>query len=319
MNAPNATPFPQPAIGPESLLNRTADKRTDAPWITARLNDAQSRFLLLADLSLAVDSDEARAHTAIRWYAAEQITTLGAKLNEAIFLGCDEADRAIFATALSQAQTAATPGGADALKPLVDLRSLAMQGALSPQDLSLAGCARALAAWHAVNRCCGRCGAHTSPKDAGWRRRCRSCGQEIYPRSDPAVIVLVTNGERCLLGHHKRYAHKFYSTLAGFVEPGEDVEACVRREMKEEAGVEIGEVRYLASQPWPFPHLLMIGCWAHATTTELTLEEEELWDARWFTRKEVREMMEESHGEGFTVPGPHSIAHSLIRSFVEQG
>lgn len=319
MDAPNRTSFPQPAIGAESLLDRTAERRADTPWITARLSDAQSRFLLLADLSLAVDSDESRTRTTIRWYTGKQVTALGAELDDAMFLGRDDKDRAIFAIALSQAQMAATPGGGDALKPLVDLRSLAMQGALCPQDLSLAGCARALAAWHAANRCCGRCGAHTSAKDAGWRRRCRSCGQESYPRSDPAVIVLVTDGERCLLGHHKRYAHKFYSTLAGFVEPGEDVEACVRREMREETGVEIGNVTYLASQPWPFPHLLMLGCWAHATTTKLTLDEDELWDARWFTRDEVRQMMDGNHPEGFSVPGPHSIAHALVKSFVDEG
>jgi NAD+ diphosphatase len=101
------------------------------------------------------------------------------------------------------------------------------------------------------------------------------------------------------------------------VEPGEDVEACVRREMREEAGLRIGEVRYMATQPWPFPHSLMIGCWAEALTTELTLEEAELWDARWFTRAEVRAMLEERHAEGITVPGAQSIAHALIRSFVE--
>ena len=99
---------------------------------------------------------------------------------------------------------------------------------------------------------------------------------------DPAVIVLVTDGERCLLGRHKRYAHNFYSTLAGYVEPGEDIEGCVRREMFEETGVRIGEVTYMAAQPWPFPHSLMIGCWAEALSCELTLDKEELWDARWF-------------------------------------
>jgi len=130
--------------------------------------------------------------------------------------------------------------------------------------------------------------------------------------------VLITDGTRCLLGHHKRYAHKFYSTLAGFVEPGEDFEGCVRREMREETGITVGEVTYMASQPWPFPHLMMIGCWAHALTTEVTLEEEELHDARWFTRDEVRQMMEDKHPDGITVPGPHSIAHALIKSFADQ-
>lgn len=319
MDSPYKTAFKQPGIGPALVLDRMAEKRGDSTWVAEQLADPGSRFLLLADLSLAVVSDAERTKTEIRWYGREEIAALGADAGKAMFLGCGADGRAVFAIALGTSALAALPGGPDALKPLVDLRSLAMQEALPPEELSLVGAARALAAWHDSNRCCGRCGSRTSPKDAGWRRRCWACGQEFFPRTDPAVIVLVTDGERCLLGHHKRYAHKFYSTLAGFVEPGEDVEACVRREIREETGVEIGDVSYLASQPWPFPHLLMVGCWAEARTTDLTLDEEELWDARWFTREDVRAMMNEKHADGFTVPGPHSIAYSLIRSFVDTG
>lgn len=296
-----------------------AEKRTDKEWLAERRIHAKSRYLLLADLMLAVDSNEDRTTTELRWYRAKEIESLGADVSDAFLLGCDEQGHAIFAQSLDEAQAGAAPGGVDALKPLVDLRSLAMQGALSPQDLSLAGMARALSAWHLATKCCGRCGGHTRVRDAGWRRTCWSCGQDFYPRTDPAVIVLITDGERCLLGHHKRYANKFYSTLAGFVEPGEDFEACVRREMREEAGITIGEVQYMASQPWPFPHLIMIGCWAEALTTDVTLEEDELYDARWFTREDVRLMMAGKHPEGITVPGPHSIAHALIRSFAESG
>lgn len=319
MSPPDRESFPSPRIGTAQTLNRMAEKRADEDWIKGRLDDAKTRFLLLVDLSLAVDSAHDKSETKLRWYTAEQIEALGVDLNDTFLLGCnqDESDVTIFAVSLSSAEATNVPGGAESLKPLVDLRSLAMQGDLSPEDLSLAGVARALAAWHAIAKCCGRCGGKTRSKDAGWRRRCWACGQEFYPRADPAVIVLITDGERCLLGHHKRYAHKFYSTLAGFVEPGEDIEACVRREMREETGVEIGDVTYLASQPWPFPHLLMVGCWAEALTTELSLEEEELYDARWFTREEIRQMLTEAHPEGFTVPGSHSIAYALIKSFVE--
>ncbi len=317
MNPPDRESFPIPRIGTEQTLNRMAEKRSDQDWVKGRLNDPNSRFLLLADLSLAVDSTPDRSETKLRWYTADQIEALGVDLDDTFLLGCNEGDIAIFAASLSSAQVANVPGGAETLKPLVDLRSLAMQGSLPAADLSLAGAARALAAWHAIAKCCGRCGGKTRSKDAGWRRRCWACGQEFYPRADPAVIVLITDGERCLLGHHKRYAHKFYSTLAGFVEPGEDIEGCVRREMREETGVKIGNVTYLASQPWPFPHLLMVGCWAEALTTDLTLEEDELYDARWFSREEVRQMMAETHPDGFTVPGSHSIAYALIKSFVE--
>lgn len=311
--------FPQPAIHSELTLDRMAQKRRDTAWVKQRLADKNSRFLLFADLALAVDSNADRSATRLRWYEAEDLARLGVDLAGAILLGCNAKGHAIFAASLGAAEAVAAPGGMDALKPLVDLRSLAMQGALTPRDLSLAAMGRALAAWHDVTICCGRCGGHTRVCDAGWRRRCRACGRDFFPRTDPAVIVLITRRSRCLLGHHKRYAHKFYSTLAGFVEPGEDIEACVRREMREETGLTIGEVSYLASQPWPFPHLLMIGCRAEALTAQLRIEKEELHDARWFTREQVRAMMAGKHGEGISVPGPHSIAHALIKSFVDSG
>jgi len=317
MDIPNRKKFPPFSIGSENTLDRMAEKRGDSVWVEQRLADKNSRFLLLADLSLGVESNSDRSETRLRWLSTSDIQKLDMDLDDAILLGCDPDGNAIFAISLNEAETIAVPGGMEGLKPLVDLRSLAQQGAMSPQDLSLAGMARALTAWHDKNRCCGRCGGYTRARDAGWRRKCWACGQEIYPRADPAIIVLITDGRRCLLGHHKRYAHKFYSTLAGFVEPGEDFEDCVRREMREETGISVGEVTYMASQPWPFPHLMMVGCWAQALTSELTLEEEELHDARWFTRDEVLQMMEDKHPQGFTVPGPHSIAHALIKSFVD--
>lgn len=317
MDAPTASSFPVPRIGTEPALDRRAERRTDEAWLKERLARADTRFLLLVDLNLAVRSNEDRSETAIRWYDRAGIEALDADLDKAMLLGTDSDDRAVFAIALTPVDVAGLPQGMDGLKPLVDLRTLAMQGALSNADLSLYAMARGLAAWHVGTRCCGRCGGHTNMRDAGWRRRCWACGQEHFPRADPAVIVLITDGDRCLLGHHRRYGHKFYSTLAGFVEPGEAIEATVRREMREETGVEIGEVTYLASQPWPFPHTLMFGCWAEALTTEITLEEEELIDAKWFTRDDVRAMLEERHPEGYTVPGPHSIAWALITSFVD--
>jgi NAD+ diphosphatase len=318
MDTPERQDFPKPHIGADQTLDRMAEKRSDIAWIEERLRDKNSRFLLFVDLALAVDSEGKGSQTKLRWLTGDQIKNLSADLNDSFLLGCKEDGHAVFTASLSEAQAKAVPGGLDSLKPLVDLRPLAMQGALPPEDLSLAGMGRALAAWHGMSKCCGRCGGYTRVRDAGWRRKCRACGQEFYPRSDPAVIVLITDGKRCLLGHHKRYAHKFYSTLAGFVEPGEDFESCVRREMKEETGIKVGEVTYMASQPWPFPHLMMVGCWAQALTTDVTLEEDELHDARWFTPKEVKQMIAGKHPEGFAVPGPHSIAYALIKSFVDQ-
>ncbi|MGD9867847.1 MAG: NAD(+) diphosphatase [Hyphomicrobiales bacterium] len=308
-----------PGLGPELRLDRAAERRTDREWIAARLGDARSRFLLLVDLKLSILPAPHGARTTLRWYSCGDLARMGCDLSESLFAGIDSDGNAVFAARLNGAETSRRAEGEEDLKPLVDLRTLAMQGSLGPEDLAMAGIGRALAAWHDGHRCCGRCGSRTKARDAGWKRQCWACGQEEFPRSDPAVIVLVTHGERCLLGRHKRYAHQFYSVLAGFVEPGEDIENAVRREIREETGVKIGDVSYLASQPWPFPHSLMIGCRAEALSSELRLDEEELWDARWFGVEDVRAMLENRHAEGLTVPAAHSIAHSLIRAFVDEG
>jgi NAD+ diphosphatase len=129
--------------------------------------------------------------------------------------------------------------------------------------------------------------------------------------------MLITHGGRCLLGHEHRFTARLYSTLAGYVEAGDDIEHAVQREIKEEAGIEVGEVRYIASQPWPFPHSLMIGCWGAALSDKIALDTNELSDARWFTREEATSMLTSAHPEGLMVPPPISMAHTLIRAFVD--
>ena len=155
---------------------------------------------------------------------------------------------------------------------------------MSPEELSLCGQARALAQWHENARCCGHCGGTTLVKDGGWRRKCWACGLEWFPRTDPVVIMLITDGERCLLAHEHRYGDKMFSALAGFIEPGEDIEHAVRREVLEETNIRVGEVNYHSSQPWPFPHSLMLGCIGRAETTDITIDSGELAEARWFSR-----------------------------------
>jgi NAD+ diphosphatase len=183
------------------------------------------------------------------------------------------------------------------------------------------GQAKALAHWHETCRCCGRCGGTTLVKDGGWKRACWACGMEHFPRMDPVVIMLVVDraGGRCLLGHESRFSKepKMYSTLAGFIEAGEDIEHAVRREVFEEAGVRVGEVRYHSTQPWPFPHSLMIGCIAYAETTEISIDPAEIEEARWFGRDELVEMLNGTHAQKWWVPGKQAIARALIASFVE--
>jgi NAD+ diphosphatase len=166
-----------------------------------------------------------------------------------------------------------------------DLRS--QLAAFDPGEAGLAATAKGVLGWHAAHRFCARCGARSAAAEAGWRRACPACGGQHFPRTDPVVIMLVTRGERVLLGRQPAWPPGMVSLLAGFVEPGETVEAAVRREVMEEAGIEVGAVRYLASQPWPFPSSLMIGCHAEALSERIEIDPVELESARWATREAV--------------------------------
>ena len=179
-----------------------------------------------------------------------------------------------------QPHPAAPPGHGFA-----DLRAAAPR--LSPLDAELAATARALTAWHASHGFCARCGARSHPSQAGWQRECPVCHAHHFPRTDPVVIMLATHGEAVLLGRSPGWPEGMFSLLAGFVEPGETIEAAARRELWEEAGVRTAEVGYLASQPWPFPASLMIGARARALSRELTLDPVEIEDALWLTREEA--------------------------------
>lgn len=304
-------------IGAQLSLDRMGERREDEAWIAAQRASPEARVYVLADLKLAVVSDPERTSAALRAFSPAELAGLGLGTGGASFLGVTEDGAPRFSLALSQGQAAALTGGAEALGPLADLRTLALQGAMPPHELALASQARALGAWHAAQRCCGRCGARTEPKDGGWRRECWACGQQHFPRSDPAVIMAVTHEGRCLIGRELRFPENFYSVLAGFVEPGDDIETAVRREIMEEAGVAVGAVHYITSQPWAFPHSLMIGCWAEALSGGIRLQADELQEARWVSRAEASDMLAGRHPLDHTVPQPLSIACTLIRAFAE--
>jgi NAD+ diphosphatase len=153
-------------------------------------------------------------------------------------------------------------------------------------------------------------------KIGGYRRDCPACGAQHFPRTDPVAIMLTVHGDRCLLGRQRRFLPGMYSCLAGFIEPGETIEDAVRRETREESGILVGRVDYRASQPWPFPASLMIGCVAEALTTEITRDDEELEDCRWFDRDEVRRMFAGDHPDGLLPPNRIAIAHHLLRGFI---
>lgn len=195
-----------------------------------------------------------------------------------------------------------------------------MLGLLSPDALAIYGTARSLVDWHARHRFCARCGHATALAKGGWQRNCGHCATQHFPRVDPVTIMVVEHpdGEHLLLGRNARFPPGSYSALAGFVEPGETVEEAVAREVFEEAGVRVHEVRYVASQPWPFPSQLMLGCHAVAEEEALTIDTAELEDARWFARAEIAEAMD-AGGEstGFKAPTSRAIAHYLLRWWLE--
>ena len=236
-----------------------------------------------------------------------------ADAGEAVFLGLrDGAPR--YAIALDAA-------AGDALKGtgllVIDLRSIAVQGLVGPEHLAEIAQAKALLLWHARHRFCANCGAPTNVSDAGWRRDCPTCKAQHFPRTDPVAIMLAVDGDRCLLGRQARFGTGMWSCLAGFIEPGETIEDAVRRETFEEAGIVCGNVRYFASQPWPFPMSLMIGAHAQALSFDIKVDTSELEDARWFSRADAAAMLTQTHTQGLSTPPPVAIAHHIIRAWVE--
>ena len=199
-------------------------------------------------------------------------------------------------------------------------RSWQVMQLLRPEELAIYGGARSLVDWHARHQFCAQCGSPTKPTKGGWQRSCSSCTAEHFPRTDPVTIMLVEHEDKLLLGRQPRFPPKMYSALAGFVEPGETIEEAVAREVHEEAGVTARDVTYLASQPWPFPSQLMIGCTCITDDPALTIDETELDDARWFTRAELEEARNAGdRGSDLLIfPRPFAIAHHLIAWWLDK-
>jgi NAD+ diphosphatase len=235
------------------------------------------------------------------------------EIRERVFLGTLDERPVIAALA---APEVASLFENDAAYTTADLRSIASRGLVAPEELGLLATAKSLLSWHARHRFCAGCGAPTEATQAGYRRDCAACGTQHFPRTDPVVIMLIARGDRCLLGRGAHFAERTYSCLAGFLEPGETVEDAVRRETFEEAGIRVGPVRYLASQPWPFPSSIMIGCIGEAETDAITMDAAELEDVRWFTRDDVRQMLRGEHVT-YLAPNPIAIANHLLRLWSE--
>ena len=232
---------------------------------------------------------------------------------ELVFLGLDDEGRGCFA-----AVPPASPTGGPHAGPA----SWNAMNALEPGELAAYGGARALVGWHARHRFCAVCGQPTVLAKGGWQRTCTGCGTEHFPRVDPVTIMTVEHEGRLLLGRQPRFPAGRYSALAGFVEPGETVEEAVAREIFEEAGVRVRDVAYVASQPWPFPSSLMIGCHAFADDDAITIDATELEDVRWFSREAVIDALEAvdrgEPGRAFGAPPRHAVAHVLLRWWAQR-
>jgi NAD+ diphosphatase len=309
---------PRPDLGPKprlgytaSLIERVVERRPDATALAAWENDPRARSYVIGG-ELVVLKRAADVNDPL--FTLAEARALG-RTAETIFLGLiDGAPR--FAIALD-------PAAAEALKArdelvVTDLRSIAVRGLVAADHLPPLAEGKALVGWHARHRFCPNCGAASNLVEGGWRRDCPSCRAQHFPRTDPVVIMLPVAGDRCVLGRSHRFVPGMWSCLAGFVEPGETIEEAVRRETREEAGIICGRVGYFASQPWPFPSSLMIGCHAEALSHEIIIDRAELDDARWFDREEVATMLLRCHPDGLTTPPTVAIAYHIIRAWVEE-
>jgi NAD+ diphosphatase len=292
-----------------SPLDRATARRDDAAWIEAARAAPETLWVPLwrsrnLMRGLAGGMPEAVLPSGP---AADALRTAGGAW---AFLGLYQSVP-VFAIDVSEAEDPLVllpPGEA----AFADLRGIA--GELPADDAAILAYARGLLHWRSRHRFCGVCGHACAPSSAGHVMVCSACGTNHFPRTDPAVIMLVTDGERALLGHSRRFPNAtMFSTLAGFVEPGESLEEAVAREVFEEAQVRVGRVFYHSSQPWPFPASIMLGFYAEALSGEITVDATELVEARWFSREQIRH----AQAHGFSVPRSDSIARRLIEDWVD--
>ena len=310
-------------------FERAGLRRREPDWIRERVLDPASVFIPVwrnQNLVIELDDSEPRAAS----ITVEGVLSVFGEIGDIderlahgqfVFLGVID-ERAHFAFDVSaieaplemvRSPALAAAGIAEAGVRFADLRQLA--GRLERREGSLLAFARAMLFWHSRHRFCGLCGCPTRSEEAGHMRRCTdpACHTMHFPRTDPAVIMLVTDGERALLGRNKNFVPGMYSTLAGFVEPGESLEDAVAREVREETAIEVGAVHYHSSQPWPFPANIMLGFYAEATSTAITVDYGELADARWFERDWI---LSHADDDSFRLPRRDSIARRLLEDWL---
>jgi NAD+ diphosphatase len=295
-----------------NLYDRAAELRDDPTAQSALRAAPAARFAVVAGEKPVLRRN---GDVFTIWHDAAELAALGTVDHE-ILLGRD-GGAGRFGVRIA-AETGDVLKGDPALLVL-DLRSLAIQGLLPADELGAIGETKAMTDWHARHQFCANCGTRTSAAPGGWKRECSACGAQHFPRTDPVTIMLVTHGDRCLLARQARFPPGMHSAIAGFIEPGETIEDAVRRETLEETGLVVGKVTYLATQPWPFPSSLMIGCLAEALNDEIVLDRTELEDGRWFSREEATLMLKGQHPDGLTAPVHIAIANTLLKAWLDGG
>ncbi len=273
-------------------LDRCANHRSDTAWIAAMFKNPSSRHIQMNGDKTSITNGD------LQTFAPPTAT-------ESVFLGLDTLGAGWFASRI------------ETLENLTDLRGLAMAGTLPTDQLGILAQARSLLHWHERHGFCANCGSKTILRDAGYRRHCAICETDHFPRTDPVIIIAVCHGSRVLLGRQTSWPTGMYSTLAGFMEPGETIEDAARREIFEEAGIRVGDINFHSNQPWPFPSSLMIGLTGEALNDDIIVDTNELETARWFETREIQTMLDGSHPDGLTAPMPIAIAHHLIRTCIQ--
>jgi NAD+ diphosphatase len=299
-------------------LNRVSEKRTDTAWVEAKRRDPDSLVLPMWRLQpFIIGPEKAPGPLEVGFLRPGLADSLAAPDAPCVLLGL-EGTRALFALDISAARDPANEGPLAGLGHFREMRGAAMSGGLPDKDIAILGQAKAMIDWHNRHGFCARCGAPTKLAEAGYKRACTNCGAEHFPRTDPVVIMLATHGDQCLVGRGKQFPPGMFSALAGFIEPGETIEEAVRREVMEETGIRTGRVTYHTTQPWPFPSSLMIGCFADAESTDITIDPVELAEAFWLDKAKARSLLAGSRVDGLFVPPSVAIAHHLIKDWAEK-